>query len=150
MLVLNGIGIVGRLSAARLADKFGPLNVMAPMTLVTSILCFAWMGVKTPQGMYGWSAVFGIFSGCVQALFPTGVQSLSTDLSKAGLRLGMCFAVVGFCILSGPPAAGAIIERQGGKYSGLQAFAGASVMLGAGFILAARRIKVGNRLRVKI
>ena len=70
MLVMNGIGVAGRLGASALADRVGPLNVLLPCALASSVCCFAWSAVRAPGGMYAWAAVLGVVSGGVQARTP--------------------------------------------------------------------------------
>jgi len=80
-------------------------------------------------------------------LFPAGLSGLTTDLRKAGVRMGMVFTIVSFATLAGPPIAGAIITASGGKYYGAQAFAGATLLLGTVLMVAARSVKVRRILR---
>ena len=150
MLVMNGIGAAGRLGAAALADRVGPLNVLLPCALASSLCCFAWTAVRTPAAVYAWAAVLGVVSGGLQALFPAGLTSLTTDVRAAGLRMGMIFTLVSLCVLAGPPAAGAAIERARGSYVGAQALAGTHLLVGAGFIAASRRVKTGGRWRARL
>jgi MFS family permease len=99
---------------------------------------FCWIPVSTPGGMYAWSVFYGIAAGGIQSLFPAGLSSLTTDLRKQGTRMGMTFTIVSFAVLTGPPLAGAIISRMDGRYAGAQAFAGATLLVGCGFQVAAR------------
>ncbi len=150
LLIMNGVGIVGRLGTAAVADRLGPLNMMLPADFACAICCFAWTAVKTPGAMYAWASVYGIFGGALQSLFPAGITALTPDVSKSGLRMGMCFTLVGFSVLAGPPVAGAIVEQMGGRYEGAQVFAGATLLLGMLFIFAARMVRTGGRWRAKI
>ena len=144
MLVMNGVGIIGRLGASTLADYLGPLNLLLPSALASSLCCFAWTAVRSPPSMYAWAAVLGIISGSLQALFPAALTALTPDVSQAGLRMGMIFTLVGFSVLTGPPVAGVTIERLGGSYVGAQILAGSQLLVGSGFIAASRRVKTGK------
>ena len=55
--------------------------------------------------------------------------------------MGMVFTINSFATLTGPPIAGALISASGGKYYGAQAFAGSVLLIGAGFMVAARMAK---------
>ncbi|KAI1385225.1 MFS general substrate transporter [Hypoxylon trugodes] len=153
LLLLNGIGILGRLLPNHLADRFGPLNLMIPTCLVCGVCLLSWMAVKTPAGVYGWTSIFGIFAGALQSLFPAGLSSLTTDLRKQGTRMGMVFTIVSFAVLTGNPIAGAIIGSMGGRYEGAQGFTGACLLVGMGLLASARWVRMrrtGMGWRVKI
>lgn len=141
LLVLNGCGVIGRLGPNHIADKLGPMTVFVPVALAMAVCMFAWMGVTSVGGLYAWCAFYGIAAGGIQSLFPAGLTSLTTDLKKTGVRMGMIFTLNSFATLMGPPVAGALITRMGGKYYGAQAFAGAFILVGAFFMAAARTVK---------
>ncbi|KAK7416975.1 hypothetical protein QQX98_004886 [Neonectria punicea] len=140
LLILNGIGVIGRLVPAWLADRIGAINVFIPNTIAASLLMFCWMAVKDSSGLYAWAVVYGPLAAAIQSLFPTGLSLLTKDLSKIGVRMGMSFTIVSFAVLTGPPIAGAIIDRQGGKYWGAQMFAGVSLAMGTFFLTAAKLV----------
>ncbi|KAL7620051.1 hypothetical protein AAE478_010600 [Parahypoxylon ruwenzoriense] len=153
LLILNGVGILGRLLPNHLADRIGPLNIMIPTCLICGVALLAWMAVRTPSQLYGWSVVYGIAAGALQSLFPAGLSSLTTDLRRQGTRMGMVFTIVSFAVLTGNPIAGAIISAAGGSYHGAQAFTGACLLVGMGMISAARFArmrKTGAGWKVKI
>ncbi len=142
LLVINGVGIPGRLVPNHLADRFGIFNVFVPVASIAGICVFSWMAVKNATGLYVWCAFYGMSAGGIQSLFPAGLSSLTTDLRKAGVRMGMIFTIVSFATLAGPPIAGAIITASGGSYYGAQAFAGAALLLGTSLMAAARSVKL--------
>lgn len=153
LLLLNGIGIIGRLLPNHLADRYGAINAFIPTAIIAGICQLSWMAVTTTSGLYAWTIFYGIAAGGIQSLFPAGLSSLTTDLRKSGTRMGMVFTINSFATLTGPPIAGALISRCGGQYYGAQAFAGAMLLLGAGFMVAAkvaRTRKVGGDWRVKV
>lgn len=48
--VLNGVGLVGRLVPAYLADQyFGPLNCLIPFVFVSGLLIYCWAAVISPS-----------------------------------------------------------------------------------------------------
>ncbi|KAH7000745.1 major facilitator superfamily domain-containing protein [Ilyonectria destructans] len=138
LLILNGIGVLGRMILNHFADTVGPLNLMIPVCLTAGIALFTWITVHTPGGLYAWTVVYGIIAGSILSLFPAGLASLTTDLSKRGARMGMNFTIVSFATLTGNPVAGAIITSNGGDYMGAQLLMGVSFLLGMGFIIMAR------------
>ncbi|KAM0550626.1 hypothetical protein ACHAPJ_008885 [Fusarium lateritium] len=138
LMILNGVGVIGRLFSNWVADHIGAINVFAPHALVASILLYFWMAVSDKPGLYAWSVIYGIIAAAIQSLFPTGVSLLTEDLSKIGVRMGMAFTIASFATLTGPPIAGAIIDHENG-YKGAQAFAGTVLALGAGFLIVAKK-----------
>jgi hypothetical protein len=99
------------------------------------------MAVHDEAGIFVWAAFFGTVAGGIQALFPAGLSSLTTDLRKTGTRMGMVFTIVSFSVLTGPPIDGALIRALDGRYTAAQVFAGAVLLLGSGFMAAARIVR---------
>ncbi|KAF4774126.1 major facilitator superfamily transporter [Colletotrichum scovillei] len=141
LLVLNGVGALGRIIPAQIGDVIGTINIFAPMAFMTGTVMFCWIGVQNTTGLYVWTVFYGFAVGGVQSLFPSVLSSLTTDPQKQGTRMGMVFTVVSFASLTGSPIAGAIIDAMGGRYVGAQAFAGCCMILGMAFVLSARICK---------
>ena len=147
LLLMNGVGSFGRLVPNHIADRIGPINVFVPVGVLGGVTLICWIAVTNPAGTYAWACCYGIAGGGIQSLFPAGLSSLTTDLRKSGVRMGMVFTTNSFATLIGPPIAGAIISASNGKYYGAQAFAGGTMLLGTGFLVAARiaRMRKLNR-----
>jgi peptide chain release factor 1 len=143
LLIINATGIPGRLIPAFLADRyFGPVTVFIPVIFISAVLTFAWAGVSSLTGNYVWVAIFGMFGAGVQSLFPSTCASLTKDLSKNGTRIGMLFSIVSIAALTGPPLAGKLIQVAGGSFLGAQIWAGVCMLLGVGFMVAARSASI--------
>jgi len=152
LLVMVGVGVPGRLIPNYLADRyFGPLQCMMPFTIVCAVLFFGWTGVRSQGGLYAFASVYGIASGAIQSLWPATLTSLTTDLRKAGTRLGMGFTIISMATLTGPPLAGALVAAspKGKPYLGAQLWGGCSMSLAFAFLLAARVAKVGWGIKGK-
>lgn len=146
LLILNGVGLVGRLIPAHLADRFfGPLNTLIPFAFVSGLLLYCWAAVNSKGGLVGFAVIYGLFAAGIQSLFPATLSSLTTDLKKAGVRMGMVFSVISCACLTGPPLAGALIQRKDGGYLYAQMFAGTVLMAGCATLVAARVAKKGWR-----
>jgi MFS family permease len=151
LLITNAMSVPGRPVAGYLADRhFGPINMYISCALVLGSMIFAWIGVKTRTGMYVFSVFFGFANGAAQGLFAGSLASLTKDPTKMGTRFGMVCTIVAFGALAGPPIAGAIIDRSGGKYLGGQIWAGLVIVLGALVVAVSRIAVTGLKLRVKI
>lgn len=116
LLAMVAIGLPFRLLPNYLAVPAGPLNVMLPYTTLCGIMMFAWIGVRSVGGLYAFAILYGAGSAGLQSMFPPSLASLTDDLKRAGVRMGMGFSVVSFACLSGPPIAGALIQANGGDY----------------------------------
>ena len=81
-------------------------------------------------------------------MFPPSLGSLTDDLSKMGVRMGMAFAVCGIALLIGQPLAGVLIQAHGGGYLYAQMYSGATMTSGVVFLVAARTYRVGWRWNV--
>ena len=150
-MILNGVGIFGRIIPAYLADRFlGPLNSLIPVVLGASILVYCWAAVSSRPGLIAFSVVYGLFSAGIQALIPATLSSLTVDLKRAVVRMGMVFTVVSFATLTGAPLAGARIQNNHGRYLHAQMFAGSVILCGFLALLASRVAKTGLEFRAKV
>lgn len=114
---------------------------MVPVVFIASLVTFCWIAVDSEGGLYGWALVYGFVGGGIQSLFPAALSSLTTNLKMAGTRIGMVFTIVSFAVLTGPPIAGELIQRNKGEYLYAQIFAGITVSIGGCFLAAARLAK---------
>ena len=151
LLITNGMSIPSRPVVGFLADRvLGPINTYILATMFLGCMVFAWTGVETRAGMYVFSVFFGLANGAAQGVFVGSLASLTKDARKMGTRFGMVCTIVAFATLAGPPTAGAIIDRSGGKYLWAQIWAGLAIVLGSLTIAAARIAATGFKFKVKI
>ncbi|CEJ91557.1 hypothetical protein VHEMI07259 [[Torrubiella] hemipterigena] len=151
VMVLNGVGILGRVLPTIIADRWtGMLNLVIPISVICSVVVFCWIAVVSATGLYVFAVVYGLLAASLQALLPAVATTMTPDPSKTGTRVGMILGFVSLANLTGPAICGAIIERGNGSYVGAQIFAGAVILLGAAMALAARIAKGGMELRTKI
>ena len=148
---MNGVGLPGRLAPNFLADRLtGPLNLIAIFAGICSAIMFCWIAVDTVPGVWAFAVVYGSYAAGVQSLFPATVASLTVNPKKAGVRMGMVFSVAGFATLTGPPIAGALIQKGNGSYLYAQIFAATAMGAGCATVGAARWAKVGWKLKMKV
>ncbi|OAA44136.1 Major facilitator superfamily domain, general substrate transporter [Metarhizium rileyi] len=151
LMVLNGVGIVGRIAPTIIADKWlGMLNMLIPLGFAASLLVFCWAAVSSPTGLYVFAVIYGLLAAALQALLPAVATTMTPDASRTGTRVGMILGFVSFANLTGPAICGAILQKQGGDYVGAQIFAASSIFLGAVMALATRIAKAGHCLKVKV
>lgn len=131
LMVLNGVGIPGRLIPMYLADRFfRPIHVGIPINLFTALLLFVWISIKSVTSMYVFAVIYGLFASALQGLFPATMADLTIDPKKTGTRFGMGFAISSFGALIGSPVGGLLIEHGNGSYLYAQVFAGSCGILG--------------------
>lgn len=151
LLIMNGVGLVGRLVPAHLADRyFGPLNILIPFVFSSGLLLFCWAAITDSHGLVVWALFYGLFAAGIQSLFPATLSSLTTDLKKTGVRIGMTFSIVSVATLTGSPLAGGLIQDRGGSYLSAQMFAGTVLCCGCLTLIAARLAKTGRKFAARV
>ncbi|PLB51732.1 putative MFS monocarboxylate transporter [Aspergillus steynii IBT 23096] len=144
LLVMNGVGLLGRLIPNLMADWYsGPLNMLIPFSLVTGVISYCWTAVDDQAGLYAFSAFYGLSAAGIQSLFPATLSTLTTDLKKTGVRMGMVLSVVAVAALIGSPIAGALIQQGNGHYLYAQMFMGSAIIAGMLTLLVSRVAKLG-------
>ncbi|CZT14492.1 related to monocarboxylate transporter [Ramularia collo-cygni] len=145
LLTVVCVGFIFRLVPNYFADRIGSLNTLIPFTSLCSIMMFGWIGVESVPGLFAFAALYGSGSAGVQSLFPAVFGSLMRvpDMKKAGVRMGMTFSIISFAALTGPPLAGALIQRSNGGYLSAQIWAGTSFFIGSVLLVTTRFAKVG-------
>jgi hypothetical protein len=142
--------VAGRVLPAILAPFCGPLNLIVPLSFISALVLFCWATVKDYQGIILFDIFYGIFQAAAQGMLPPSLGSLTTDLSKMGVRLGMVFSILGFALLIGNPFAGYLISLNKGGYLYAQMFAAGTLMLGTLFLGAARYMVTGRKFTIRV
>lgn len=151
LLIMNGMSVPSRPITGFLADYIlGPVNTFTIMTMILAGMVFAWIGIHTRTDMYVFAVFFGLANGAAQGVYVGALASLTKDPRKMGTRFGMVCTIVAFATLAGPPTAGAIIDKDNGRYIWAQVWAGIVIALGSCTIGMARVKSTGWRLKVKI
>lgn len=150
LLVLNGVGILGRMVPSYFADQYlGCYNMLIPFCFVSGIVLFFWPLVDSEGGLYGWAVTYGFFVAGFQGMFPAVLTTLTKDMSRVGTRNGMGLAIIGLGTFIGPPIAGALIQSYGGRYLVAQMFGGATILLGSVILVIGRISVTGTKLMVR-
>jgi hypothetical protein len=106
---------------------------------------YSWAGVNTLSGLFAFCVIYGFVASAVAGLFPPACASQTTDLKLIGARTGMCFAMVSFATLTGPPTGGAVIQINGGDYLYAQILGGSALMTGTLCLVAATFATAGGK-----
>ena len=151
LLIFNAVGLPLRPILGYVSDRWlGPINTLIPSSTLLGLMLYCWIAVRTRTGLYPFVVIYGIATGATQGIFVGALASLTRDPSKAGTRFGMVASVLAFASLSGPPIAGALIERDGGKFVNAQIWAGTVVLLGSATLGVARVWETGWRFWAKV
>ncbi|KAK6088492.1 major facilitator superfamily transporter [Seiridium cupressi] len=151
LLVLNGIGVIGRILPNFIADRWtGLFNLLIPLSFAAGLLVYCWAAVHCEAGLYAFAVIYGLIAAALQAIFPAVATTMTPEPSRTGTRVGMILGFVSFANLTGPAICGAIIQAGGGSYVGAQVFAASSIVLGAFMAVAARAAKVGWKVTVRV
>lgn len=113
-------------------------------------MLYCWAAVSSRGGLTAFAVVYGLFAAGIQALFPATLSSLTTDLKRTGVRMGMVFSVISFACLTGPPLAGALIQKDRGTYLFAQMFAGTVLMCGCLVLVVSRVVRTGPTLIARV
>jgi MFS family permease len=144
VMVINGVGIVGRILPNIIADRWtGLFNLMVPLGVVASLLVYAWAAVRTEASLYVFTVLYGFVAAGLQSLYPAAATTMSPEASKTGARVGLIFSVVSIANLTGPAIAGALIQQGKGSYLYAQLFAATAILIGAFMGAAVRVSKAG-------
>lgn len=140
---MNGIGLVARTVPNYVAERWtGPLNLLIPLIALTGVLLYAWVAVDSVTGLWVFAVMYGISSSGITGLYPVVLTRLTDTVNKQGVRSGMGFSIVGCAVLTGPPIAGALVQKLNGSYLGLQLFSGSTMMVAVVFAMWTRWSKV--------
>lgn len=151
LMILNGVGIVGRVMPSVIADRWtGLLNLLVPLSFVAALLVYCWAAIDSKAGLYVFAAIYGLFAAALQAIFPAVATTMTPDPDRTGTRVGMILGFSSFATLTGPAICGALIRQMDGSYLGGQMFSASVILVGGVMALAARIAKTGFVLRIKI
>ncbi|KUJ20846.1 MFS transporter, MCP family, solute carrier family 16, member 10 [Mollisia scopiformis] len=128
--------LFGRLFASVPAHHFGVMFTWVTCCSVSSILCFVWIATNTLAGFIVFSVLYGFFGGALIALPPSIFPVLCPDPGTLGSRMGLSWTTSALSFLIGTPVAGAIINLQTANFLGVQAWSGATLMVGTVLLLA--------------
>jgi len=133
--ILNAASVIGRITPNFLADKFGPLNLLAIMCAGSGIMCFAVFGAGTQGGLIAVAILFGFFQGAYVSLSGPSLIATAKSFNEIGVRMGMGFFIMSFAALTGTPITGALLDRFGKTapivWSGMTVLMGSLLIVGS-------------------
>ncbi|KAH0827063.1 MFS general substrate transporter [Lanmaoa asiatica] len=144
LVLLNGGGLIGRLSTGFIAPRVGVPRFMIISTGVCGILILAMIGLNNIRTVVVLGTIYGYFAGVYIALLSPLMALLTNDLSELGARMGIGMTVTGIGSLLGGPISGALLTPeykwwQPSLFSGLIALTGCSLLVMMQLALTHRR-----------
>lgn len=148
--IFNAGSTLGRIAPNALSDRTGPFNLLAPCAVITGVLMFCMIAVKSEAAIIVVALLVGFCSGVFIAMPPVCFIALIKDKSRIGTRVGMGFSIAALGLLIGGPAGGSILGTKDPlNWAGLWSFGGVSACV-AGVVYAALRVARGGfKLNVK-
>ncbi|KAF5675190.1 monocarboxylate transporter [Fusarium heterosporum] len=130
--LINGVSLIGRLTAGAMADVIGQFNCMLIITIFTGVLTLGlWIpGSQSMGAIIAYAIAFGYGSGGYVSVFPGCVSQIS-PIEEIGTRIGLASLVNAFGALTGSPLGGALITDKtgaGNSFLGLQLFCGCTMI----------------------
>jgi MFS family permease len=107
-----------------------------------------WIPAAGNAAIIVFAVVFGFTTGAYVSLAPALVVGIS-PLEEIGYRTGLMFLFASVGGLTTSPIGGAILQRDGGSYTGMKVFSGVMLLVGTRFVVAARVVKTGWVLKAK-
>ncbi|KAK5800701.1 hypothetical protein VI817_002913 [Penicillium citrinum] len=137
--ILNGGACLGCYALGIIADSgLGFFNSLTVTTFACAIVAFAWIAAKNIAGIIVWTAVYGIFSGALQAIFSPCLSLLAPTPEVTGSWNGIAISIGSFAVLGTGPIAGKLLSNEGGTgYFPMQLFTGICLFIAGVFYLLA-------------
>lgn len=171
LIIMLASNLPGRFLPALISDKcIGPLNTIIPAAFLSSAVIWLWAASSSHPNQTSLTVIacfYGFVGAGVQVLYAPTVYSFCLDApepntstdgnepatshlttDRMGVRAGGIFSCIGLACLIGTPIGGALISHRVDRgleqpFLGAQVFAGSCLLVGGGFLLASRVLKVG-------
>lgn len=141
--------LFGRMSAGIFSDKIGHYNILVTACFLAGILVLAlWIPATSNAAIIVFACTFGFASGAYVSLAAALVVKIS-PFPEIGYRTGLLFLCSSFSGLTTNPIAGAILQHDGGSFTGMKIFSGVFVLAGSVAVLAARVYHTGLDWKAK-
>lgn len=149
--IFNAASVFGRTIPNKLADRFGPFNLLIPAALSSGMLMFCMMAVHSKAAVIFMAVLSGFMSGALIGLPPMCLTILTTDKSKLGTRIGMGYAIIALGVLASGPSSGAILRSGGASldWHSLWVFGGVPTCVSGLGYAAIRIFRYGPKLNIK-
>ncbi|KAJ7188775.1 major facilitator superfamily domain-containing protein [Mycena filopes] len=140
--IANAASLFGRLLVGQAADKYGAVNVIAPMTAIAALMTYLWPLARSKGSFVAIALIYGFSSGAYVSSFMLPMYHLG-DIADFGRRSGMAISLTAIGALAGPPISGAINEATGG-FEAVGYYAGSVILASIVLMLVTRHLVLGK------
>ncbi|PIL27922.1 MFS general substrate transporter [Ganoderma sinense ZZ0214-1] len=140
LAIANAISALGQIGSGLFADRYGPLNVLIPATLLTAVVTYAWPFAANVPAFVVIAVLFGIAYGATVAIYVQPFADMG-PVEDVGMRIGMAFTLVTAGVVSGAPISGAILDGTG-SFEDVGYYGGSTLLLSAALMAGARHFGV--------
>lgn len=149
--IMNAANVFGRFVPNYVADRYGGVNTLIPLSVACIITLCLLPLAKTLSWLIAISIVYGFLSGGVIIIPGPTITDLTPSSAEMGVRLGLAYLVASFGGLLGNPLTGQI--KGDGKsavqnFNGVWFCAAAIMTAGLAALVATRWLKLGSPLAV--
>ncbi|KAJ7072762.1 major facilitator superfamily domain-containing protein [Mycena amicta] len=134
--IANAASLLGRISSGVATDRFGVINILAPMSGLAAVMTYLWPLARSKGSFIAVSIVYGYASGAYVSSFILPIYHMG-DVADVGRRAGMATTLTALGALAGPPISGAINTASGG-YQAVGIYAGSVIFVAIGLMLVTR------------
>lgn len=142
LAIINGASTFGRVIPGVMADKLGPINVLAAAGIISGIIICCITETGSNPSLIVYSIFIGFTSGTVVSGGTAAIARAAKDPRDMGTYMGMAMALASVSVLIGPPISGKLLDDYG--YLALALFSGIACMCGGVAALVAKYMKLGS------
>ncbi|KAF1948279.1 MFS general substrate transporter [Byssothecium circinans] len=148
LVAMNAANLLGRFIPNILADRYGGINALLPLTVVSTIMLIILPWIHALPTLLVFSLIYGFSSGSVMVLPAPIIVNLSPNSAELGVRMGLAYICAAFGSLLGNPISGAV--KHDGSEGAVNEFKKvwwtAALIMGAGVLAlcSTRRLRVGS------
>ncbi|KXN82270.1 Riboflavin transporter MCH5 [Leucoagaricus sp. SymC.cos] len=129
---------VGRIVTGFVVDRYGAVNVIAPMTIAAAITNFVWPYAKTENSLVALAVIYGFTSAAYQSVWNVPLYSMGV-IEDVGRRMGTVMLFIALGAVAGPPISGAIMGSTGSTKM-VSYYAGSTILLAVILMLVTRHL----------
>jgi predicted MFS family arabinose efflux permease len=110
--LMLGLGIISRLSSGVLADKLGPIAVLAAGSFMQGVALLLYTQFNGLESLFVVSGIFGLFQGGIVPMYAV-ICRLLLPPREAGAKIGLVVAATTFGMAFGGYVSGVIFDWTG-------------------------------------
>lgn len=146
--ILNSTSTIARLSVFLIARYLGALNMTVVFSILAAASCYSLFTVDSNAGLVIFALAYGFLAGVIGTFPPFVVPHLTEDITRLGVRFGMCFLCLCLFLAFSVPLSGLTLGSNGTNYMHMSMFCGTLFIGGAIFMTLGRVGKGGLNWKI--